>query len=81
MVPYNGNEIDTKKHNHRYPTQFSLSQEAYSCVLKSQKSEIACGIIDDHRVILKYRHLIQKLETKKIWENSMSNEISRLSQG
>ena len=50
-------------------------------VLAYKKSEIACGIIDEHRKNLKYRHLIQKPETKQIWENSMSNEIGRLAQG
>ena len=34
-IPFDENEIDIKIHNHR----FSLSQEANSCVLESQKSE------------------------------------------
>ena len=49
--------------------------------MESQKSEIACGIIDDHGVNLEYRHLIQKSEKKETWEISISSKIGRLAQG
>ena len=53
---------------HRYPTRFQLSQQANAIVTESGE-------------IFEYRHLIKDPRYKDVWEDSMCDELGRLTQG